>query len=578
MGPDDKTSIELTAKAEIREVVAWTNTLNAATDALMRYQSVAAMVGASGVAAPEDIAAPSNAGGGGVSRPSGAPPPTPSPIQPPPSSAPPGGGDGPAAARFGQAGRTGLGFLGTAASTALGVGLGTSLTGMVLAAPQRFMALDTVLTQLSRRFREADENAGMFGRTLGYTISETAMLADSLGSQTNGISRRSFEAYGGFARFTGVDPGAAMNAFGTSQRLTGQPLTDERLAELLQLAARRDMDQGRLQEYLSSFQQTIEQMFSATGGVAMPAALAAMNLPGMVYGENDPRRHSDRTLTQGLNATLGEQGMQTYLMRAMGFGREGGPSYIEMRKRLDAGIYDPQNLVDLFGSFQERGMSEGQMFRALEGSAGGNLKAHQIEAIVGALGSEAGLLRYGVAATYAGEDTSRSTAALDEFTAGLTDSQRKQFEGGGFFGLTGVGISTGESVEVKLEKIYMDVGRPIAEAVPSIVGTVESILGVLGNVSGVDWGETIPDMARNIHKMALLAEKVSGIGLPDVAGRSFNLPNLQDHMGPIDWQHEREIALEQRAKDNEWIRQQWQSFSQWAGWGNSDPARAGGGP
>ena len=274
-------------------------------------------------------------------------------------------------------------FVSNVASTTLGVGLGSSLLGLPLTALNRYLQLSQVLTQIDRKFRDSGDSAQWFGRQMGFGIARSGQLAETLGKVTNRIDQESAVGMAGFARFTGADPGLALGTLGRMGTLSGRPTSDIDMARVLVGAKAQGMDQGRLEEFLTRVETSIQTAFEATGRVSLQATMATVGLPSVVYGENDPRRANDTSLVSGLNSTMtGGGAMRSYMMRAMGYGQSGGPSYIAMKKRLDAGVFDPQNVLDLFGSFQARGMGEGAQFRALESVAGGSLKAHQIEALV----------------------------------------------------------------------------------------------------------------------------------------------------------------------------------------------------
>lgn len=452
-----------------------------------------------------------------------------------------GGGGGGASGRGGGGMGAGASMLSTAAGTAAGIGMGTSLTGFFMAAPQRYMALSTVITQVGRKFREAGENAAFFGASVGYTISEAAQLSETLGKQTNTVNRAQFQEYASFARFTGSDPGGAMNTLGSMERMQGRQMSSEDIGRLLGAATSRGMDQGRLDEFMQQTLQIAQMGMAATGKVDPLATATVAGLPGMIFGKDDPRASGDMSMVQGLQQTMtGGGAMQSYMMRAMGFGKDSGPGYIEMRKRLEAGIHDPQNLVDLFGSFQERGMGEGAMFKAIESVSGGKLKAHQIEALVGKLGNAEGLLEYGLAASGEGAGD-----GLEAFRATLSENERKQFDAGGFTKMVSEGegmISAGEASELAIERMMMKVGKPIADSIPSLQGAIENIGGMLNNLVGVDWGTLIPSIAANIERVTGVMEGLSGgRGFDvDVGGKNFSSETAARRVGALRFAYQEE--------------------------------------
>lgn len=401
--------------------------------------------------------------------------------------------------------RGGMSFLQHATSTAIGVGLGTSLSGFLLAAPQRYLALSESITTVGRKFREADENATRFGGSLGYTIARTAQLADALGRETNTVNRGQFQKIAGFARYSGMDPGAAMRGFGSIERMTGSSMTDPQMVATLATAKSRGMDQGRLEEFMQDLQSSVQQQFHTTGRATMQQALATQGLQSIVYASDDPRRSGDKNLLGGLHSTMtGSDSMKTYMLRAMGYGQKGGPGYIEAKIRGEAGLHDSRNVVDLFQSFQSRGMGTGAQFRALESVSGGNLSAHQINALVTTLGTKEGLDKY---REIAGKD---GAGSMESFMAMLDPSGKEAFAKGGFGKLGEKFVSEGESIDVRIERMMMSVGKPIAEAIPPLQNAIESIAGTMQSLTGVDWATLIPDMARGIESMAKFAENMAG--------------------------------------------------------------------
>lgn len=439
----------------------------------------------------------------------------------------------------GRAASQGMSFLSHATSTAIGVGLGTSLSGFLLAAPQRYLALSEAITTVGRKFREADENATRFGGSLGYTIARTAQLADTLGRETNTVDRGQFQRMAGFARFTGMDPGAAMRGFGTIERLSGGPMTDPAMVQLLKTAQARGMDQGRLEEFLGDLTESIQGQFATTGRGTMQQGLATQGIQNIVYGEGDPRRSGDKSFLGGLQATMtGSDAMKSYMMRAMGYGTKGGPGYIEAKIRTDAGLHDSRNVIDLFESFQRRGMGTGAQFRALESVSGGNLNAQQLQALVTTLGTKEGLNRYRQIAGAADEGGS-----MKAFMAMLDPSSKAAFEKGGFGKLGEKFVSEGESIDVRIERMMMTVGKPIAEAIPPLQNAIESIAGTMQNLTGVDWGTLIPGIARSVERMAKFAEDMSSGGDWKGADGALGIDSSQaigGRIGKVRYLHDQE--------------------------------------
>jgi len=444
--------------------------------------------------------------------------PTEVPPSPPAGRGPPAGG-GPSGGPPAQGGGTraainrgavaGYSYMRQAATTAAVMGLGQGITGFFLTSGQKYMELSRVITHLGRRFREAADDVHSFGGTMGFTIAQTSQFVETLGTQTNRVTRPQVQRYLGFARDRGVDPGEAMSRLGTMERVMGgRQLSDVQLAMLSGRATQMGMGQGRMEEFLGVTTQLAESMFQQTGTANFGQTLGLQTLPGQVFGMNDPRAQGQagNQFLQGLHATMTGGGpMKSYMMRAMGYGKPGGPGYIEMKKRLEAGIYDSENITDLFSSFQERGMGRGAQFRALESVAGGQLKAYQIEALVSTLGTEKGLEQFKANMAGGGE------SAMREFYAGLTFKDEATFKGGGFadLGRARGRIGLGESAGVQLEGMQMAVGAPVARGMLDMRESIANIGSMLQNIMGVDFAGLFTGLTGAVKSATELIERVS---------------------------------------------------------------------
>lgn len=427
--------------------------------------------------------------GGGASALPPAPPPPP-PLAPP-SVPPPQRADG----DFERMDRAGGSYLMQAGAMATGLGLGASVFGFFLNSGQKYLELSKIISVVSARFREAEESALRFGGAMGYTIGESAGLVETLGSAQDHFSRREISRYTGFARTMGLDPNTALRALGgMSAARGGDQLTDKELAELAGRALASGMGQGRFGEYLSGIADLGQAGFNATGAFSLTNTLAAASLPGLAFSTGDPRAvgSAGRSMVEGIHGTLtGSPAMQTFMMRAMGFGSEGGPGYIEMRKRLEAGVYDPENLRDLFGAFQARGLGKGAMFRALESVAGGQLKAWQLEGLVDAMGTPEGLAAYereaagGNAASY-----------VNRFTGG---------ENADFIRSGRSRISMGEARAVQMEGMQMAVGDTVAKIMVDMTAVLQNLAKTGQNLLQFDFERLFSDLSGAIR---LLSEKL----------------------------------------------------------------------
>jgi len=387
---------------------------------------------------------------------------------------------------------------------AVGIGLGGSAVGFLLSSAQTYMQLSKVMTQLRMRFREIDADTTSWGRSLGFTRSQAAQLMTTLGGQVNAPSEGMFQQLSGFAVERGIDPSLAMSTLGGLSRM-GANVTPGMMAMFAGRADRMGMGQGRMGEYMQTV-GSYAQMSMQAGGRIGPAFGGLTQTPEFLLGDERGRGQAGVGFAQRLQGVMTQGGpMRSYMMRAMGYGSSGGPGYIEMRKRLERGITDPNNLSTLFRSFQQRGMGRGAMFRALESVAGGSLKAHELESIVDSLGSEGGLADF-ERVTGEGSDA----AAREEFLSGMTADQRKAFESTGFHGLARErgGVSMGAWREVQMEDARMAVGRPMAEVMIDMTEAIKNTVGTMGNLFGAD-GEKITELTGAIVGLTETAERWS---------------------------------------------------------------------
>lgn len=432
--------------------------------------------------------------------PSGAPP-APPPTAPPPTAAPPSTRTDPNDPMHALNQRGGA-YLSNMGSMAVGIGLGASVFGFLLNSGQKYLELSKIITHVGQRFREAEQNVIGFGGAMGYTIGETAGLVEQLGNVQDQFTRGDFLRSTGFARHMGIDPGQALSTFGRLGALRGhEPLSQRQMAEIAGRALSSGMGQGRFGEYLDLVRTNAEAQFAATGRYDFRSSMAAMNIPGIAFGLGDPRAQGQagQGMLEGLNATLtGNPAMQTFMMRAMGFGSAGGPGYIEMRKRLEAGIHDPQNIVDLFTAFRQRGMGRGAQYRALESVAGGNLKAWQIEALVDNLGSEAGIktLQRDMGGDYADSYVQRvvGTGAADFVSSGAGK------------------ISLGEKRALQMEGMQMAVGDTVATAMIDMTDTLQNVVKMMQNLLGIDFEAVVRDLSGSLKELSANMERATRPG------------------------------------------------------------------
>lgn len=410
--------------------------------------------------------------------------------------------------------------------SAISFGLGSDAWSFALNSMHKFMELDGVLATLGRRFHSSGREVGYFGQSLGYTIQQASAMAEELGSKTNRVTKTQFQRYAGFARDFGLDPQAAMSVLGGLQQLTTSPIGDKTLMSLAGRAQARGMGEGRFQEYLQGFQSFAQQGMDATGAMNMNRYAGLYDMPAMVFGAQDPRGQGamGAQFMQGLQGTLtGGGAMQSFMLRAMGFGKQGGPDYIEAKKRLEAGIYDSRNLTDLFGEFRQRGMGKGAQFRALESVAGGQLKAWQIEALVDKVGTSSS----GFAALQGlGSDAERQTffdQAMGRYDAG----DHSAFDAGGFakMGSRGGRVGTGDWNAVEVESMQMELGPKMAESMFEMRDTIVNLAETFKKFFGSD---PLDMLVKATTALANASDKLKA-WMPEDAGAKI-ASGFMDHL------------------------------------------------
>lgn len=452
-------------------------------------------------APPPAPAAPAAPPAGTGAAPAVAPPMAPAPSATAPAGvattpSAPGGSGAPDWAQ--NANQRGGQYLTQMGSTAVALGLGASVFGFLLNSGQKYLELSKIISHVNARFREGTVDVLGYAHAMGYTASEGAGLIESMGNVRDSFTKREFLRGTGFARFMGADPSSTLGTLGRLATLRGHdPLSNRELAEIAGRAGASGMGQGRFGEYLDTVRSIAEGQFAATGAYDFRGAMATGNIPNLVWGNGDPRSQGQAGmgLLEGLNATMtGNPAMQTFMMRAIGFGSPGGPSYIEMRKRLEAGVYDSRNVKDLFKAFRARGMSKGAMFRALESVAGGNLKAWQIEGLVNSLGTDEGM---------AGLESSASGGDVDSYINRVLEGQ-----GSTDYAQLGHGrISKGEHRAVQMESMQMKVGEPVAQGMIDMTDTLVNVAKSLENLVGLDLGTAFTDLTGYVKHISEVVEE-----------------------------------------------------------------------
>jgi hypothetical protein len=260
-------------------------------------------------------------------------------------------------------------------------------------------------------------------------------------------------------------------------------------------------------EFLSNIQSYAQQQLQATGAASMGGVLGVQGIAGQVFGADSPLAQGGNALdfTGRLQSVFTERGspLQVHLMRAMGYGREGGPGYVEMRKRMDAGLNDPRNLMDLFGSMQGMGMGEAQMFRAVESVAGGTLKAHEIESLVKGFDSPEEL------SAYRARYESGTAESLGALTGSMSAREAETVRRQGFAAAGAGTVSQAEAMAVQMEGMQMAVGGTMAQVIMDMRDALQGLMGAFTKITGLDIGKLVTDFSGAVAGLGDAAKQLS---------------------------------------------------------------------
>lgn len=391
----------------------------------------------------------------------------------------------------------GTSFLSNAASTAIGLGLGSSLTGFILGSGQTYMELSKVLTMVDRRFRDVEGSAIAAGQSMGFTIAQASQLTEAFGAGSNSVRNQSRIAeYLGFARYTGMDPGDAMHEFGELARMKAAP----NLQQILGLAQRQGMDQGRLSELVRSVVQLTDHVLKTTGRADVGRALQMAQIPGLVFGRDDPRAQGMAGVDfQGrLNSGMAAGGpMRSFMLRAIGFGTDPNMSYSDAMVRMEEGA-TPENLGAFIRALDAHGIrgKEGR-FQAIYSAFQGHLSAREALEMATSLGRPNGI---------------RSAEGLDatvlgaSFRSGLDQRDAATLAGGGFSDLGRQHISIGEGYEQQIESMRMGAGQYVARAMVDLGGSIQNLVEVFTALVGANPGKLLTDLTGAIERATQAAE------------------------------------------------------------------------
>ena len=171
----------------------------------------------------------------------------------------------------------------TAIGTAIGMGLGQSITGFIMGSGEKYAELSKTMGQLEQRFRSADGAVAGWGASLGFTIAQVAELDKAIGAVEDKLDVKNARRYAGFSRATGMDAGTGSVLAAMIGRATGSPLGNAQLSSLTGLGAATGMGQGRFEEMLQSVQALTLAQQQATGRGNLGTAEGLLSMVSSVF-------------------------------------------------------------------------------------------------------------------------------------------------------------------------------------------------------------------------------------------------------------------------------------------------------
>jgi hypothetical protein len=450
-------------------------------------------------------------GGGGEAPPTPDPPATPDEAQPPSEDpATPAAQKKPKGATGPTWGDRALSFTKSTASTALGtavgMGLGQSITGFVMGAGEKYAEISKSLGQLEQRFRSSDGAVAGWGASLGYTIAQVAELDKLIGAVEDKLSVRNARRYAGFSRATGMDAGTGSVLSAMIGRSTGAPLNNAQLSSLTGLGAATGMGQGRFEELLQSVQSLTLAQQQTTGRGNLGTAEGLLGMVSNVFrGSSLGQGAQGLGFLERLQGTMtGNRAFQVMAMRDAGFGSPGGgPGYVEMMKRLEGGVFNGNNLAAMLQGVMGRGLSREQQISTLynlSGGLGGSLKMHEIEALIDRYGNDAGITQL----RGMGNDPDAAVALMRNQPGAIR---------GDMAALGGRTVTAGERRAVQLEQMQMAVGQPVLEAMSDMTDALVALARSFKDYTGISAATmlTAPVNAMATTARVFAEEGVGGV-------------------------------------------------------------------
>lgn len=385
---------------------------------------------------------------------------------------------------YGKAWRQGAGFAANTLSTATGVALGSSIMGFLTSSAEQYKENSKSLADMRALFGDVGPGAQAGYKSLGglnLLVRERTGLLGALGAQTNQIDPQQALQAAAFARAYGLDLNTTATGIGHAQRLTGAPMGQRQLLAMRGQAMSLGMGGGMFPEYMETLQGALDAQFQATGQASLSGAMNALQTPAILFGTGSPlgQGHLGFDMAQRTHSMIsgGSGGMKLAMLRAMGFGKEGGPSDLEAMERVEAGIYDRRNLAALFKRYRDQGRSADDVKRMfIPDARAAGIPLHALYKMVESGMSDEGFKRL------QGGATDITDVFGSDAMAGMSDDQRRKFEAGGFTDIAKRGIGAGRAREAQMEGMMMRVGPQTLRSVMDLTETAANMGGAFDSI------------------------------------------------------------------------------------------------
>ncbi|MFA5801223.1 MAG: hypothetical protein WC911_01970 [Thermoleophilia bacterium] len=439
-------------------------------------------------------------------------------------------------------GMAGLGLLG------LGGGVG-GVMSWLFQSGEEHLQQSTAIKVLEQRFGSlataGDRVKSSFwgaGHSLGFVNSQMAGLMEALGAQTNTVSKEDWQQFGGFAKHTGMDPGAAMGLLGHLERLTPGGVTVVELAGLKQQANKQGMGRGRLPEFLQNFMTLAQEQFQDTGKFDFSPAMNVSAMPSSMFSGEAGRGEMGLSFVQNMNqAMTGSDAAKTFLLRSMGYGREGGPDYMSAKERLEAGIHGEAGAQNLLAMSEGmRGWGKDRIAQSME-KLNPNMKMWQIRGFVETISDDKKYAEFKRALS-----GDRTFSDYEEYVGTLSEDQRKAFEEEGYFGLGKKALSEGESMAVTKEAQKAEQGDTMADVLRSLNRTLENLRDWMQSATGQTLAKSVEKMTDAIEGWSEKFEKYAKGGEIKDALKYYLEPDEKPPLKPGERGYERQQAERER--------------------------------